>query len=76
MTSTKMVAHESTWVNVIWLVLGPFSIYIGVRKEPICYRNVRVPLPNQKLARSCFIVLGLVFILGAIWNLWGGTWGI
>jgi|GEM_PF-1542066 len=70
-----MVVHGSKWMNVVWLLLGPFFIYHGFRKAPICYRNWKVPFPNQRFWRASFIVLGLVFILGATWNLWLGGSG-
>jgi hypothetical protein len=61
-------------MSVVWLLIGPFFMYHGFRTEPICYRNVKVPLPNQKFWRASFIVLVLALIVGGLWNPWlGGT---
>jgi hypothetical protein len=68
----NMAVRGSVWMSVVWLLLGPSFVYHGFRKEPILYRNWKRPVPDQKFARASFVVLGLVFIVEGLWNLWVG----
>jgi hypothetical protein len=54
----------------IWLALGAAAIAASFTNRTITYRFSSKPVPNPRLARLGFLVIGVGFFLGGLVSLW------
>jgi uncharacterized membrane protein YfcA len=54
----------------LWLALGTAAMVALFTGRTVTYRFSTKPIPNQRLARIAFLVMGIGFFLGGLISLW------